>query len=25
MGLKSWAKDKAEKVKETYFKGKFKI
>lgn len=25
MGLESWAKEKAEKVKETYFKGKFKI
>ena len=25
MGLESWAKDKAGKVKETYFKGKFKI
>ena len=25
MGLESWAKDKAKKVKETYFKGKFRI
>ena len=25
LGLESWAKEKAEKVKETYFKGKFKI
>ena len=25
MGLESWAKHKAKKVKETYFKGKFRI
>ena len=25
LGLESWAKEKAEKVKEIYFKGKFKI
>ncbi len=25
LGLESWAKEKAKKVKETYFKGKFKI